>query len=180
MDEDEKKLVEEIRQYDVEIDVACIKLAATANVVVSILHELIQAVGEVAAALERVDASWAQVQRGTLLDAVQQAEINREDREGKTLLSLPRDQHDEAAHRKWLRSVRLVDDNQDMLAAAGLYGLGRLGKLKAVVREVAVGLSAVEHSEAHAFATRLRGLEAASVQTVASRITGTRATSPEG
>jgi hypothetical protein len=171
MDEDEKKLVEEIRQYDVEIDVACTKLAATANVVVSILHELIEAVRGVAAALERVDAPWAIVQGRTLLEAVQKAEINREDREGRILLTLPSDQHDEAAHRKWLRSVRLVDDNQDMLAAAGRYGLGQLGKLKATVREVAVALSAVEHPEAQSFATRLRGLEGASVQ-AASRITG--------
>jgi hypothetical protein len=175
MDEDERKLTEEIRQYDVEIDVACMKLAGTARAVVGILDELMQGVTTVSASLESVGMPWAQVQSRTLLEAVRQAKINRGDREGKILLSLPGRHDDEAAHRKWLRSVRLVDENQGMLAAAGRYGLARLGRLKAVVREVAGALSTVEHPEAHACATRLLGLDAESVQRAANRVTGMRA-----
>jgi hypothetical protein len=157
-DEEEKLLPEEIHQCEAEIDVACCKLGGANHAVIRVLHELMQGVTRVPASLEEIGTPWAQVQGQNLLEAVQRAEINRGDREGKILLSLPDAQDDEAAYREWLRSVRRVDENPDMLAAAGLYVVARLRKLRAAIVDVGTSLSAIHHPEAQACATRLRRL----------------------
>lgn len=154
------ELTEYSRRNQIELDVACIKLGATARVVVRILDELIQGVTNVATALSAPHPGYARadliLNRDKLLEAAQRAKINRGDREGKVLLGLPKLGDDGAAHAEWLRSVKAVDGNSGLLAAAGLYGLARQHALRTAAAEVATALSAIDEPEAQACAARLR------------------------
>ena len=93
--------------------------------------------------------------RDRLLEAAQQARINRGDREGKILLGLPKP-GDAAAHADWLRTVAAVDDNCEWLVGACGYGIARQDALRTVAAEVAAALSSIDQPEAQACATRLR------------------------
>jgi hypothetical protein len=87
-----EELNEHIRRGEAELDVLCIKFAATASVIVDILQGLIQGVTNVAASLAAINAPWAQMHgRELCLEAVQLAKISRRDREGKVLLGIPKD-----------------------------------------------------------------------------------------
>jgi hypothetical protein len=153
------ELTEYSRRAERELDILCIKFGATARVV-RILDELIQGVTNVAAALSAPHPGYARadliLNRDKLLEAAQQAKINRSDREGKILFGLPKPGDGAAAHDEWLRNVRSVDSNSEWLAAACRYGMARQQALRTVAAEVATALSVIDQPEAQACATRLR------------------------
>jgi len=149
------ELTEYSRRTERDLEIAYLKLCATARVTVRILDGLIQGVTNVAATLAAIEAPWAQVHGKELLTAVERAKISPRDREGKVLLGLPGD-GDEAALETWLCAVRLVDQNSGWLVAACEYAMTRDQTLRTVAAEVAAALSAINEPEAKACAERLR------------------------
>jgi len=151
----EEEIIEQMRQWDLEIDKACIKLGATAQVAVEMLRNMVVYVTDIAETLRGIPTSWGAVGAEQLLDACQQARLTRSNREGQILLSLPKRGDDVA---QWLHDVRLVDDNAGLLSDAGQYALVLIRDLRAACAEVAARLSEIDDPEAQVCAQRLRAL----------------------
>jgi hypothetical protein len=132
---------EEIRFHQARIAEGVLALGVAAREVTERLQLRLKAAREVATRFSKLGTPWGDRCREQLDAAIKASEINREDREGKILLGLPKTTE---AFPAWSADVVLVDANSDRLGDAASYGLDRMRELSRAATAIADSIAAID------------------------------------